>query len=177
MIHSDDHWEGASPPSLNGASFPVYLERLFLPRSVLQPEEQLGTLQLLIYLLPPCNCDTLHRLLQFLAIVARHANDNISKDGQEVCTPLLLQMLWLFLLPVLKGHSVDLVKRFTWKKWHLSFPHPPVYVGRTNAGFALEGQFLKAHRPLTSCVSRMLPFVWGKQTMSYRVLTIMKKTE
>ncbi|KAK1347061.1 hypothetical protein QTO34_000924 [Cnephaeus nilssonii] len=52
--------------------------------TMLEPEEQLGTLQLLIYLLPPCNCDTLHRLLQFLSIVARHANDNISKDGQEV---------------------------------------------------------------------------------------------
>ena len=62
---------------------------------MLEPEEQLGTLQLLIYLLPPCNCDTLHRLLQFLSIVARHAEDNVSKDGQEVrprcrhaCAPL-----------------------------------------------------------------------------------------
>lgn len=66
----------------------TYLEPLSLPCSVLEPEEQLGTLQLLIYLLPPCNCDTLHRLLQFLSIVARHAEDNVSKDGQEVCTPL-----------------------------------------------------------------------------------------
>lgn len=65
------------------------LERLFLPCLVLEPEEQLGTLQLLIYLLPPCNCDTLHRLLQFLSIVARHADDNVSKDGQEVLTLLL----------------------------------------------------------------------------------------
>ncbi|KAM5289901.1 rho GTPase-activating protein 6 isoform 1-T1 [Glossophaga mutica] len=56
----------------------------FINTLLLEPEEQLGTLQLLIYLLPPCNCDTLHRLLQFLSIVARHANDNISKDGQEV---------------------------------------------------------------------------------------------
>lgn len=56
----------------------------FINTLLLQPEEQLGTLQLLIYLLPPCNCDTLHRLLQFLSIVARHANDNVSKDGQEV---------------------------------------------------------------------------------------------
>ncbi|ERE65297.1 rho GTPase-activating protein 6 [Cricetulus griseus] len=54
-----------------------------LEKHVLEPEEQLGTLQLLIYLLPPCNCDTLHRLLQFLSIVARHADDNVSKDGQE----------------------------------------------------------------------------------------------
>ncbi|XP_007949830.1 rho GTPase-activating protein 6 [Orycteropus afer afer] len=56
----------------------------FINTLLLEPEEQLGTLQLLIYLLPPCNCDTLHRLLQFLSIVAKHADDNISKDGQEV---------------------------------------------------------------------------------------------
>ncbi|XP_012887607.1 PREDICTED: rho GTPase-activating protein 6 [Dipodomys ordii] len=56
----------------------------FINILLLEPEEQLGTLQLLIYLLPPCNCDTLHRLLQFLSIVARHADDNVSKDGQEV---------------------------------------------------------------------------------------------
>ncbi|XP_060039069.1 rho GTPase-activating protein 6 isoform X3 [Erinaceus europaeus] len=56
----------------------------FINTLLLEPEEQLGTLQLLIYLLPPCNCDTLHRLLQFLAIVARHADDNVSKDGQEI---------------------------------------------------------------------------------------------
>ncbi|KAM8753235.1 rho GTPase-activating protein 6 isoform 2-T2 [Rhynchonycteris naso] len=56
----------------------------FINTLLLEPEEQLGTLQLLIYLLPPCNCDTLHRLLHFLSIVARHADDNVSKDGQEV---------------------------------------------------------------------------------------------
>nr|XP_025713507.1 rho GTPase-activating protein 6 isoform X1 [Callorhinus ursinus] len=56
----------------------------FINTLLLEPEEQLGTLQLLIYLLPPCNCDTLHRLLQFLSVVARHASDNVSKDGQEV---------------------------------------------------------------------------------------------
>ncbi|XP_055469337.1 rho GTPase-activating protein 6 [Psammomys obesus] len=56
----------------------------FINTLLLEPEEQQGTLQLLIYLLPPCNCDTLHRLLQFLSIVARHADDNVSKDGQEV---------------------------------------------------------------------------------------------
>ncbi|XP_072812296.1 rho GTPase-activating protein 6 isoform X2 [Vicugna pacos] len=56
----------------------------FINTLLLEPEEQLSTLQLLIYLLPPCNCDTLHRLLQFLSIVARHAEDDVSKDGQEV---------------------------------------------------------------------------------------------
>ncbi|XP_049623066.1 rho GTPase-activating protein 6 [Suncus etruscus] len=56
----------------------------FINILLLEPEEQLGTLQLLIYLLPACNCDTLHRLLQFLAIVANHAEDHVDKDGQEV---------------------------------------------------------------------------------------------
>ncbi|KAM6151450.1 rho GTPase-activating protein 6 [Rhynchocyon petersi] len=56
----------------------------FINTLLLEPEEQLGTLQLLIYLLPPCNCDTLHRLLQFLSIVASHADDSVNKDGQEV---------------------------------------------------------------------------------------------
>uniref|UniRef100_F6SLA6 Rho GTPase activating protein 6 n=1 Tax=Ornithorhynchus anatinus TaxID=9258 RepID=F6SLA6_ORNAN len=56
----------------------------FINTLLLEPEEQLSTLQLLIYLLPPCNCDTLHRLLQFLSTVARHAEDNVSKDGQEI---------------------------------------------------------------------------------------------
>ncbi|XP_038172215.1 rho GTPase-activating protein 6 isoform X2 [Arvicola amphibius] len=56
----------------------------FINTLLLGPEEQLGTLKLLIYLLPPCNCDTLHRLLQFLSIVASHADDTVNKDGQEV---------------------------------------------------------------------------------------------
>ncbi|XP_057616277.1 rho GTPase-activating protein 6 isoform X2 [Chionomys nivalis] len=56
----------------------------FINTLLLEPEEQLGTLQLLIYLLPPCNCDTLHRLLQFLSIVASHADDSVNKDGQEI---------------------------------------------------------------------------------------------
>lgn len=85
-----------------------------MPCLVLEPEEQLGTLQLLIYLLPPCNCDTLHRLLQFLSIVARHAEDNVSKDGQEVRTPPPpQQMLWFFLFPVLKGRAKKYYKWMT----------------------------------------------------------------
>ncbi|RMC06476.1 hypothetical protein DUI87_15911 [Hirundo rustica rustica] len=55
-----------------------------LEKHVLEPDEQLSTLQLLIYLLPPCNCDTLHRLLQFLSTVAGHAEDTRDKDGQEI---------------------------------------------------------------------------------------------
>ncbi|XP_074848920.1 rho GTPase-activating protein 6 isoform X2 [Carettochelys insculpta] len=56
----------------------------FINTLLLEPDEQLSTLQLLIYLLPPCNCDTLHRLLQFLSTVAGHAEDSTDKDGQEV---------------------------------------------------------------------------------------------
>lgn len=81
------------------------LELLFLPYLVLEPEEQLGTLQLLIYLLPPCNCDTLHRLLQFLSIVARHAEDNVSKDGQEVRTPPLQPLALTLPFSPCKGES------------------------------------------------------------------------
>uniref|UniRef100_A0A8C9NKL3 Rho GTPase activating protein 6 n=1 Tax=Serinus canaria TaxID=9135 RepID=A0A8C9NKL3_SERCA len=56
----------------------------FINTLLLEPDEQLSTLQLLIYLLPPCNCDTLHRLLQFLSTVAGHAEDTRDKDGQEI---------------------------------------------------------------------------------------------
>ncbi|XP_053166295.1 rho GTPase-activating protein 6 isoform X2 [Hemicordylus capensis] len=56
----------------------------FINTLLLEPHEQLSTLQLLIYLLPPCNCDTLHRLLHFLATVASHAEDRIDEDSQEI---------------------------------------------------------------------------------------------
>ncbi|XP_055500873.1 rho GTPase-activating protein 6-like isoform X2 [Leucoraja erinacea] len=56
----------------------------FISTLLLDHDEQLSALQLLIYLLPPCNCDTLHRLVEFLAMVANHAEDVQDKDGQEV---------------------------------------------------------------------------------------------
>ncbi|KAM6446891.1 rho GTPase-activating protein 6 isoform 1-T1 [Liasis olivaceus] len=56
----------------------------FINTLLMEPHEQLSTLQLLIYLLPPCNCDTLHRLLQFLATVASHAEDRRGQDSQEI---------------------------------------------------------------------------------------------
>ncbi|XP_051870787.1 rho GTPase-activating protein 6-like isoform X1 [Pristis pectinata] len=56
----------------------------FISTLLLDHDEQLSALQLLIYLLPPCNCDTLHRLVEFLAMVANHAEDTLDKDGQEV---------------------------------------------------------------------------------------------
>lgn len=45
---------------------------------------QLAVLQLLLFLLPPCHSDTLHRLLQFLSKVAWHAESSWGPDGQEV---------------------------------------------------------------------------------------------
>ncbi|XP_039176100.1 rho GTPase-activating protein 6 isoform X2 [Crotalus tigris] len=56
----------------------------FISTLLMDPHEQLNTLQLLIYVLPPCNCDTLHRLLQFLATVASHAEDRKDEDSQEI---------------------------------------------------------------------------------------------
>uniref|UniRef100_A0A3P8VQK9 Rho GTPase activating protein 6 n=1 Tax=Cynoglossus semilaevis TaxID=244447 RepID=A0A3P8VQK9_CYNSE len=47
-------------------------------------QEQQNIVQLLVYLLPACNSDTLHRLLDFLSTVAAHANDQQDKDGQEI---------------------------------------------------------------------------------------------
>ncbi|XP_039599565.1 rho GTPase-activating protein 6 isoform X2 [Polypterus senegalus] len=56
----------------------------FINTLLLESEDQTSALQLLIYLLPPCNCDTLHRLLAFLSTVAGHAEDTMDKEGQEV---------------------------------------------------------------------------------------------
>uniref|UniRef100_A0A8C3SQH1 Rho-GAP domain-containing protein n=1 Tax=Chelydra serpentina TaxID=8475 RepID=A0A8C3SQH1_CHESE len=39
---------------------------------------------LLVYLLPPCNSDTLYQLLQFLNKVAQHAQDSIGPERQEI---------------------------------------------------------------------------------------------
>ncbi|KAM8903797.1 rho GTPase-activating protein 6-like isoform 2-T2 [Spinachia spinachia] len=48
------------------------------------PDEQQAVTQLLVYLLPACNSDTLHRLLEFLSTVAAHAHDRQDKERQEV---------------------------------------------------------------------------------------------
>lgn len=52
--------------------------------AVLDRDEQQNVTQLLVYLLPACNSDTLHRLLEFLSTVADHAHDRQDKEGQEV---------------------------------------------------------------------------------------------
>ncbi|KAL7852662.1 hypothetical protein SRHO_G00184470 [Serrasalmus rhombeus] len=56
----------------------------FINTMLMEPEDQQIATQLLVYLLPPCNSDTLHRLLEFLHTVAQHAHDGYDKDGQEV---------------------------------------------------------------------------------------------
>ncbi|KAI4877110.1 hypothetical protein NFI96_026466, partial [Prochilodus magdalenae] len=56
----------------------------FINTMLMEPEDQQIVTQLLVYLLPPCNSDTLHRLLEFLHTVAQHAHDGYDKDGQEV---------------------------------------------------------------------------------------------
>ncbi|XP_036396064.1 rho GTPase-activating protein 6-like isoform X2 [Megalops cyprinoides] len=56
----------------------------FINTMLLDREEQQAPIQLLIYLLPPCNSDTLHRLLEFLSTVANHAHDTHDTNGQEI---------------------------------------------------------------------------------------------
>ncbi|XP_042260490.1 rho GTPase-activating protein 6-like isoform X2 [Thunnus maccoyii] len=56
----------------------------FINTTLLDPDEQQNVTQLLVYLLPACNSDTLHRLLEFLSTVTNHAHDRQDKDGQEI---------------------------------------------------------------------------------------------
>ncbi|KAG9341646.1 hypothetical protein JZ751_018709 [Albula glossodonta] len=63
---------------------PRELYSAFLHASSLRGEEQLTYLQHLLYLLPPCNCDTLLRLLALLHTVQSHAQDRTGPDNQEI---------------------------------------------------------------------------------------------
>uniref|UniRef100_A0A8P4GJZ4 Rho GTPase activating protein 6 n=1 Tax=Dicentrarchus labrax TaxID=13489 RepID=A0A8P4GJZ4_DICLA len=56
----------------------------FINTTLLDTDEQHNVTQLLVYLLPACNSDTLHRLLEFLSTVTDHAHDRQDKDGQEI---------------------------------------------------------------------------------------------
>ncbi|KAM6056967.1 rho GTPase-activating protein 36 isoform 2-T3 [Theristicus caerulescens] len=56
----------------------------FLSTAAMEGPGQLAALQLLLFLLPPCHSDTLHRLLRFLSEVARHAESSWGPDGQEI---------------------------------------------------------------------------------------------
>lgn len=59
-------------------------QNLILVSSVLRGAEQLQYLQHLLYLLPPCNCDTLLRLLSMLQTVQSFAQDSIGTNDEEV---------------------------------------------------------------------------------------------
>lgn len=51
---------------------------------MLRGADQLQYLQHLLYLLPPCNCDTLLRLLTLLHTVQGFAQDSIGTNDEEV---------------------------------------------------------------------------------------------
>ncbi|NXA66289.1 RHG06 protein, partial [Mohoua ochrocephala] len=63
---------------------PRELYGAFLSTATLEGPAQLDTLQLLLFLLPPCHSDTLLRLLRFLAEVARHAESSRDPEGREI---------------------------------------------------------------------------------------------
>ncbi|XP_067372862.1 rho GTPase-activating protein 6-like isoform X2 [Channa argus] len=56
----------------------------FINTMLLDYSDQVSAIQLLIFLLPPCNSDTLQRLLSLLSTVAKHAKDGLDSDGQEI---------------------------------------------------------------------------------------------
>ncbi|KAI9524300.1 hypothetical protein NQZ68_017982 [Dissostichus eleginoides] len=56
----------------------------FLHAALLRGSDQFLFLQLLLYLLPPCNCDTLLRLLSFLHTVQSYAQDSIGTNEEEI---------------------------------------------------------------------------------------------
>uniref|UniRef100_A0A1A7Z9S3 Rho-GAP domain-containing protein n=1 Tax=Nothobranchius furzeri TaxID=105023 RepID=A0A1A7Z9S3_NOTFU len=55
-----------------------------LVHPVLRGADQLQYLQHLLYLLPPCNCDTLLRLLSMLQTVQSFAQDSIGTNDEEI---------------------------------------------------------------------------------------------
>ncbi|XP_074458134.1 rho GTPase-activating protein 36 isoform X3 [Larus michahellis] len=63
---------------------PRELYAAFLSTAAMEGPAQLAALQLLLFLLPPCHSDTLHRLLRFLSEVAQHAEGSRGPDGQQI---------------------------------------------------------------------------------------------
>lgn len=55
-----------------------------LSSAAMEYSDQQSAIQLLIFLLPPCNSDTLQRLLCLLSTVSTHAEDGLDSEGQEV---------------------------------------------------------------------------------------------
>ncbi|XP_078118113.1 rho GTPase-activating protein 6 isoform X3 [Sander vitreus] len=56
----------------------------FINTMLLDYSNQESAIQLLIFLLPPCNSDTLQRLLCLLSTVAAHAKDGLDNDGHTI---------------------------------------------------------------------------------------------
>lgn len=56
----------------------------FINTMLLDYSDQESAVQLLIFLLPPCNSDTLQRLLCLLSTVSTHAEDSRDNEGQEM---------------------------------------------------------------------------------------------
>ncbi|XP_062849362.1 rho GTPase-activating protein 36 [Trichomycterus rosablanca] len=63
---------------------PRELYSAFLHANNLSGVDQLAYLQQLLYLLPPCHCDTLFKLLSLLHTVQEHAHDSVTPDQQEI---------------------------------------------------------------------------------------------
>lgn len=71
----------------------IYLSlSFFFFSAVLDYSDQENAIQLLIFLLPPCNSDTLQRLLCLLSTVSAHAEDSLDNEGQEVKKPCEAQI-------------------------------------------------------------------------------------
>uniref|UniRef100_A0A3P9J9S3 Rho GTPase activating protein 6 n=1 Tax=Oryzias latipes TaxID=8090 RepID=A0A3P9J9S3_ORYLA len=56
----------------------------FINTILLDDSDQQSAIQLLIFMLPPCNSDTLQRLLCLLSTVCTHADDSLDSDGKEI---------------------------------------------------------------------------------------------
>ncbi|KAJ0006147.1 hypothetical protein NQD34_013420 [Periophthalmus magnuspinnatus] len=63
---------------------PRELYPAFLHANGLHGPDQIEYLQLLLFLLPPCNSDTLWRLLSLLHRVQSHAQDSVSPNGEQI---------------------------------------------------------------------------------------------
>ncbi|XP_061862661.1 rho GTPase-activating protein 36 isoform X2 [Colius striatus] len=63
---------------------PRELYPAFLSTASMEGRAGLSTLQLLLFLLPPCHSDTLQRLLRLLADVAQHAESSRGPRGQQI---------------------------------------------------------------------------------------------
>ncbi|XP_070694495.1 rho GTPase-activating protein 6-like [Pempheris klunzingeri] len=56
----------------------------FINTILLDYSDQESAIQLLIFLLPPCNSDTLQRLLCLLSTVSAHAEGGLDNEGQQI---------------------------------------------------------------------------------------------